>query len=178
MRTPLTHPPTHHHHHHPEAFFCRGVRYRVTASPDWTAARVKASLWAGGLGRGVSSGGGAAAAGASCRPAAGTSSARPPPAGPADYSLVYAGRVIPDGSRLGECGVPPVRRRRGEGALFLFTLPRHAHLTPPLPDLPFHFFLTLPAVPHMLGLPSADRHRDLPPGGPALADIAILELKG
>ena len=33
------------------AFFCGGCRYRVTARPDWTAARVKQALFAGGIAR-------------------------------------------------------------------------------------------------------------------------------
>ncbi|DBB01563.1 TPA: hypothetical protein ACH3X1_000211 [Trebouxia sp. C0004] len=33
------------------AFFCEGCRYRVTAYPDWTAAKVKQALWDGGIQR-------------------------------------------------------------------------------------------------------------------------------
>ncbi|KAL3147226.1 hypothetical protein ABBQ32_002721 [Trebouxia sp. C0010 RCD-2024] len=33
------------------AFFCEGCRYRVTAYPDWTAAKVKQALWKGGIER-------------------------------------------------------------------------------------------------------------------------------
>jgi hypothetical protein len=104
---------------HPhKAFFCRGVRYRVTAHPDWTAARVKAALWAGGLGRGPSSsavaGGGGTGKAASPAPPP-PPPPRRPPAGPEDYTLVYAGRAIPDGARLADCGVPPVSERGAMG---------------------------------------------------------------
>ncbi|KAK9807613.1 hypothetical protein WJX72_004150 [[Myrmecia] bisecta] len=33
------------------SFFCGGCRYRVTAYPDWTVAKVKQALWAGGIQR-------------------------------------------------------------------------------------------------------------------------------
>ena len=33
------------------AFFCGACRYRVTARPDWTVARVKQALFAGGIAR-------------------------------------------------------------------------------------------------------------------------------
>jgi hypothetical protein len=32
-------------------FFCSGCRYRVTADPSWTVAKVKQALWQGGIGR-------------------------------------------------------------------------------------------------------------------------------
>eukprot|EP00955_Chlamydomonas_euryale_P111058 366036-Chlamydomonas_euryale.AAC.13 len=36
---------------YPQAFFCCGCRYRVTAEPGWTVAEVKQALWAGGIAR-------------------------------------------------------------------------------------------------------------------------------
>jgi hypothetical protein len=33
------------------AAYCDGCRYRVTCSPDWTAARLKQALWDGGIAR-------------------------------------------------------------------------------------------------------------------------------
>ena len=34
-----------------QTFFCRGCRYRVTAEPSWTSAKVKRALWTGGISR-------------------------------------------------------------------------------------------------------------------------------
>lgn len=110
-----------------KAFFCRGVRYRVTAFPDWTASRVKAALWAGGLGKGGGgAGGGSGGGGGTTRRSPPPPSTRPLPTGPADYSLVYAGRLIPDDSTLGSCGVPPVKDYREKTGVVPFFLSRRA----------------------------------------------------
>ena len=78
----------------------------------------------GGFGKGSGAATGAASSGLAAPAATPTTAPRPPPSGPSDFSLVYAGRVIPDGARLGDAGVPPVRGRgEEEGG----GVSRHAH---------------------------------------------------
>lgn len=69
-------------------FAADGVRYRVTAFPDWTVKRVKEALYRGGFAQSASDGGIASAG---------------------DIDLVYAGVVMDDEHSLSKYHVPHVR---------------------------------------------------------------------
>ncbi|EIE18483.1 hypothetical protein COCSUDRAFT_38586 [Coccomyxa subellipsoidea C-169] len=73
-------------------FFCGGCRYRVTAYPDWTAAKVKQALWAGGIQR-------------SNKPK--DKSSTPGLQKWEDLALIYAGQIMEDERQLKEYSVPP-----------------------------------------------------------------------
>ncbi|GMH39419.1 hypothetical protein BSKO_07317 [Bryopsis sp. KO-2023] len=74
------------------AFFCSGCRYRVTAFPDWEVAKVKQSLWNGGIQR----------------------SNKPPERRHTpglnrweDLALIYAGQNMHNDKKLEDYHVPP-----------------------------------------------------------------------
>jgi hypothetical protein len=74
------------------AFFCGGCRYRVTAFPDWTAAKVKQALFAGGIARANKPDG--------IRNTPGIKKWE-------DLELLYAGQRMANEKKLAEYHVPP-----------------------------------------------------------------------
>ena len=75
------------------AFFCGGCRYRVTAYPDWTAAKVKKALFDGGIARSNKPENVRNTPGIRCWE---------------DIELIYAGQKMDNDAPLMKYRVPPV----------------------------------------------------------------------
>ncbi|KAK9868786.1 hypothetical protein WJX84_008270 [Apatococcus fuscideae] len=73
-------------------FFCGGCRYRLTAYPDWTSAKVKQALWNGGIAR-------------SNKPA--HKMHTPGLKSWEDLTLIYAAQAMEDHKQLKDYHVPP-----------------------------------------------------------------------